>query len=43
MIHFFLKSIGFRQIQKNEDLYEILDEVVYHPDERFMDRDSHWK
>ncbi len=41
MIHFFLKSIGFRQIQKNEDLYEILDEVVYHPDERFMDRDSH--
>ncbi|MCD8111108.1 MAG: DUF3881 family protein [Clostridiales bacterium] len=28
-------------MQQNESLYGILDEVVYHPDERFMNRDSY--
>lgn len=40
MIHKYLKSVGFSQIQKNENLYELLDAIIYHPDERMIERDS---
>lgn len=41
MIHSYLKSIGFSELFKNSDLYKILDDVIYHPDERAADQDSH--
>lgn len=40
MVHSFFRSIGFLGVDQNEMLYEILDEVVYHPDERFLKRDA---
>lgn len=40
MIHTFLKSIGFHNLTKNADLYQILEEVVNHPDEQALSEDA---
>ncbi len=39
-MHSFLKSIGFSDLEKDSDLYNILDEVVYHPDESRVEQDA---
>ncbi len=41
MIHTFLRSIGFSQWTDNEDLYKFIDNMVRHPDEQCVDRDSY--
>ena len=40
MIHNFFRSIGFRELKKNADLYKILEDVVNHPDEQAMSEDE---
>lgn len=32
MIHSFLRSIGFREMKKSSDVYELLEEIINHPD-----------
>lgn len=41
MIHSFLRSIGFSQMQENADLYSLLDEAIRHSDGRMSDCDSY--
>ena len=41
MIHSFLHSIGFSELNQNAELYKILEEVVNHPDEQAMTKDSY--
>ncbi len=40
MIHSFFRSIGFYDLTDNADLYRIVDDVVRHPDEQYVDRDT---
>ncbi len=40
MIHLFFKSIGFEGITENSELYKIVDDVIRHPDEQYVDKDS---
>ena len=40
MIHSFLRSIGFRELKQNKDLYCILENVVNQPDEQKMTEDT---
>ncbi len=40
MIHNFFRSIGFYGVTENAELYPILDEVIRHPDEQYVDKDS---
>ncbi len=41
MIHTFLRSIGFSGLTENEELYKIVDNIIRHPDEQYVDRDSY--
>ena len=41
MIHSFLRSIGFRELKQNKDLYCILENVVNQPDEQKMTEDEY--
>lgn len=40
MIHSFFRSIGFRELKQNTELYKILEDVVNHPDEQSMLEDT---
>ncbi len=40
MIHSFFRSIGFGDLTENSDLYRIVDDVIRHPDEEYVDKDS---
>ncbi len=40
MIHSFFRSIGFYDLTENADLYKIVDDVIRHPDEQYVDKDS---
>lgn len=41
MIHTFLRSIGFRDITKNADIYRILESILNHPDEQTVVEDEY--
>ena len=40
MIHSYLRSIGFYKLYQNEELYNILEDIVTHPDEQMTYKDS---
>ncbi len=40
MIHLFFRSIGFGSLTENADLYRMVDDVIRHPDEQYVDKDS---
>ncbi len=40
MIHLFFRSVGFHELSENAELYEIVDDVIRHPDEQYVDQDS---
>lgn len=40
MIHSFFRSIGFRELKQNTELYKILEDIVNHPDEQSMLEDK---
>ncbi len=40
MIHLFFRSIGFGNLTENAELYRVVDDVVRHPDEQYVDKDS---
>lgn len=39
MIHSYLRSIGFSELNRNVDLYKILEDVINHPDEQALNKD----
>ncbi len=41
MIHSFFRSIGFSDLTENSELYKIVDDVIRHPDEQYVDKDSY--
>ncbi|MCC8141321.1 MAG: DUF3881 family protein [Lachnospiraceae bacterium] len=40
MIHIFFRSIGFHEMTENADVYKVVDDVIRHPDEQYVDQDS---
>ncbi|SCI41280.1 DUF based on E. rectale Gene description [uncultured Roseburia sp.] len=40
MVHSFLRSIGFRNLKKKSDLYQILEDVINHPDTQSVEKDQ---
>ncbi len=40
MIHLFFRSVGFHDLSDNAELYKIVDDVIRHPDEQYVDQDS---
>ncbi len=39
MIHSYIRSIGFSELNLNEEIYKILEEIVNHPDEQAIAKD----
>lgn len=40
MIHSFLRSVGFHNIKKTSDLYNILEDIINHPDAQYVEEDQ---
>lgn len=40
MIHSFLRSVGFHNIKKTSDLYNILEDIINHPDVQYVEEDQ---
>ena len=41
MIHTFLRSIGFRDLTKNAELYPVLESILNRPDDQTIVTDEH--